>query len=70
MTTLKHEFVKMRLVEAHSAIRVALQMATILAGAVMVMIELGCVAKNIESLGRSKNTTGHIHQREFQNEES
>ena len=69
VSTLKHEFEKIRLIEEHSTIRVALQMSTLLAAAVVVMIGVGCVAKNIGNCKRTKNTSGHVHQGDSKNEE-
>ena len=54
--------------EEHSTIRVALQMSSLLAAAVIVMVGLGCVTKNIGICKRTKNTSGHVHHGDFQNE--
>ena len=69
VSTLKHEFEKIRLVEEHSTIRVALQMSTLLAAAVVIMIGVGCMTKNLGNCKRNKNTSGHVHQIDSQNEE-
>ena len=55
--------------EENLTIRVVLQMSTLLADAVIVMIGLGCVTKNIGICKRTKNTSGHVHQGDSQNEE-
>lgn len=44
-------------------------MSSILAGAVMVLIGLGCITKHMGCCGRTKNTEGQVHQREIQDEE-
>ena len=44
-------------------------MSTLLAAAVVVMIGVGCVTKNIGNCKRTKNTSGHVHQGDSQNEE-
>ena len=69
VSTLKHEFEKTRLIEEHSTIRVALQMSTLLAAAVVVMIGVGCIAKNKGNCKRTKITSGHVQQVGSKNEE-
>lgn len=69
VTTLKHEFKKLRLVEEPATIRVSFQMSTILAGAVMALIGFECIAKHFGSCGIGKNTSGQEYHHDLKDEE-